>query len=112
MNPIERSERSKKAWRSRKRQAAALGHASPVRVDRGGAQPPARDASKSRVGYAAVLAATTPDKSSAQIGAELGLTAAAVRTVWRRAGLPRRPIGKRPAVCASTVRPTKHEPRR
>ncbi len=93
MTPVERSERSKKSWRSRKRQAAAL-----AADDRGGAAPPLRR--KKAVGYDRVIAATTPDKSSAVIAAELGISAAAVRAYWRRKGLPRRPIGRRPKICA------------
>lgn len=95
MTPLERSRRSKKAWRSRKRQDAARGA-----PERGGASPPVQRKSSVAVGYDKVIAATTPDKSSAVIAAELGISAAAVRAYWRRKGLPRRPVGKRPKICA------------
>lgn len=81
---------SRKGWRSRKAMAAA------------------RAASTRRtVGYDAVMAATTDDKSSAVIAAELGVTAAYVRCVWRLKGLPPREVGKRPRLCATTERPVK-----
>lgn len=86
MTPNQRSARSKRSWRSRKRQDEALGR---------GRQP---------VGYEAVVAATTPEKSSAAIAAELGVSAAYVRHVWRVVGLPRRPAGYWPPVRASTPR--------
>lgn len=88
---------AKKAWRSRKRLAAAR---DTVATD---VQPRRR-----RVGYGAILAATTPEKSSAVIADELGVTAAYVRKVWQRHGLEPRPIGKRPLLCASSQGPT-HE---
>lgn len=61
------------------------------------------------VGYDRIIAATTPDKSSAVIAAELGVSPEYVRAVWRRRGFPRRVVGKHPLVCASSPRPTAHE---
>lgn len=66
-------------------------------------------AGRTPVGYQRILDATTPEKSSAAIAAELGVNPAYVRNVWRHYGLPPRPAGKRPSVCASSPRPT-HDP--
>lgn len=99
MTPAERSARSKKGARSKRRMLCARGP-----DDRGGAPRPAPMPTKAeRVGDAAVIAATTPYKSSAQIGKELGLTAASVRAAWRRRKIPRRPAGKRPPPAPTPV---------
>ena len=78
------SKRSKKAWRSRKRRARALASLRETLATK-----PA----KSPVGYAAIIAATTDDKSSTDVARELGLTAAYVRKAWARCGLPKRQAG-------------------
>jgi len=96
MTPTERSERSKKAWRSRKKRDAA------TIPDRGGPLPATRTADKDIVGYERIMAASTPEKSSAAVARELGVTAAYVRGVWRLKGRPRRPAGKRPPICATS----------
>ena len=60
-----------------------------------------------RVGYQKILDATHehPDASSTWIAQKLGLTSAAyVRWVWREFGLPERPAGYRPPLCASSPR--------
>lgn len=95
MTPRSRSDRSKKGWRSRHKMAAARAEDQP--------------AHRETVGYDRILAATTPEKSSAAVAAELGVHPAYVRNVWRYYGLPPRPAGKRPPVCASSPRPT-HDP--
>ena len=91
MDKLARSEASKKSWRSRrKRQLAVHGTLAGVQKPRNG------------VGYAAIIAATADDKSSAVIAEELGVTSAYVRVVWRRMGLDPRRAGVRPALCASS----------
>lgn len=88
MSKPTRSEANKQAWRSR------------------------RGRQGSGVGYDAVLAATTAEKSSAVIADELGVTPAYVRMVWRRSGLDPRPAGVRPALCASSDRLPPHDRRK
>lgn len=58
------------------------------------------------VGYEAVLAATTPDKSSADIARELRLSPGYVRKVWARKGLPRRGGGRRPRCSTAEAEPS------
>ena len=76
-----RSNASKKAWRSRKRRARVMALTRETIFV------------KQPVGYAAILAATTPDKSSAVIARELGLSSAYIRKAWSRLGLPKRHPG-------------------
>ena len=71
---------SRKAWRARKRRS---------RASINGGNPSAPYLQR-------VVKATTPEKSSAVIADELGVTPAYVRAAWRRAGLGRRPVGVRP----------------
>lgn len=77
--------------------------------DRGGAPSPAPRTSPA-VGYERIREATTPDKSSAVVAKELGITPGAVRAVWQRLGLPKRPAGKRPLQCASSRQGPPHDP--
>jgi len=86
-----RSEAAKKGWAARKRMAQARA----PKPDRGGADAPA-PRTKPKIGYAAILAATTAETSSADVARALGVHPAYVRNVWRHYGLPRRPAGKRP----------------
>lgn len=96
-----RSMASKKGWRSRMRMAEARALA--LRQ----AQTPTPKPRRVKVGYASILAATTPHKTSTDIARELGLTSAYVRKVWARCGLPKRTqITKRQlSVCACNLEP-------
>lgn len=84
MTPLQkRSAASKKAFRSRKRRALAR-----QTIER----------SVGRKGAAKrIMDATTPEKSSGVLAAELGVSPGYVRAVWRRAGLEKRRAGYRPA---------------
>lgn len=103
---------SRKGWRSRKKMAAAnvlnttVNHASSAKAGDGIAlmsvEHP-RTKAKPRVGYAAILAASRPELSSAVVARELGISAAYVRKVWSRHGLPKRASGYWPAVTAKDL---------
>lgn len=88
-----RSEAARKGWVARKRMQAAR----EPKPDRGGALAP-KPRSKPRVGYAAILAASTPDRSSTDVAHILGVHPAYVRGVWKLHNLPRREAGVHPRV--------------
>jgi len=88
-----RSQASRKAWKSRKRMARARSEPSAAPVGE----------TKRAVGYAAILAATSPLKSSRDVAQELGVSAAYVRKVWSRTNQPKRSKGVRPHADANSV---------
>ena len=69
------SQAAKKAWRSRRRMLAARGI---------------------QTGIERVMSATTPFKTSATIGKELGVSPAYVRKCWSERGLKKRAPGRPP----------------
>jgi len=90
MTKADRSDAAKKAARSRAKMKAARGSDAPGRPD--------------RVGYAAIIAATTDDVSAGYLAQKFGRSPAYIRAVWRRCGLTPRLSGYRPRRCASPVR--------
>lgn len=90
----DQSDAAKKAARSRAKMKKARATKTPARPD--------------RVGYAAIIAATTDDVSSGYLAQKFGRSKAYIRAVWRRCGLTPRLAGYRPRKCASPVRNTAH----
>jgi len=86
MTKQRRVDAAKKAARVRKRMKEAWKDSRPERP--------------ARVGYAAIIAATTDDVSAGFLAQKFGLSPAYIRAVWRRCGQPPRPAGLRPRRCA------------